>query len=128
MKTLTDSLHRASGASLWVAGGIGLLAAAGLPSGARAASPLLAEISLNIVVDAPPPPPRQEIIVGVSPGPGYAWIGGYWDGSPGHYTWVGGRWDRSPSGHGQWSAPHWDKDRDGHYHQTKGEWRDSPRH
>jgi hypothetical protein len=130
MKTHIDYLLRAPGASLRLAGGLGLLSLAALPISAFAASPFLGDISLNVVVDAPPPPLRSEVVVGVSPGPDYVWVGGYWDGSPGHYTWVGGRWDHSPHGHGQqWSAPHWDKDRDGHYHQTKGEWRDAgPRH
>jgi WXXGXW repeat (2 copies) len=129
MKTPIDYLLRAPGASLRLAGGLGLLSLAALPISASAASPFLGDISLNIVVDAPPPPPRTEVIVGVSPGPDYVWIGGYWDGAPGHYTWVGGRWDHPPHGHGQWFAPHWDKGHDGHYHQTKGEWRDpDPRH
>jgi WXXGXW repeat (2 copies) len=126
MKNRIGHLLRAPGASLRLAGGLGLLSLAALPVCASGAVPLLGDISLNIMVDAPPPPPRQEIIVGVSPGPDFVWVGGYWDGSPGHYTWVGGRWDHSPHGHGQvWLAPHWDKDRDGHYHQTKGEWREA---
>ena len=110
MKKLTIRSHRSSGTSLLLAGGLGLFAVAGLPVGANAASLILGDVSLNIMVDAPPPPLRQEAIVGVSPGP--------------DFVWVGGRWDHSPHGHGQWSAPHWDRDHDGHYHQTKGEWRD----
>jgi hypothetical protein len=108
---------------------LGAFALAGLSAPLLPASPFLADISINVAVDAPPPPPRHEIIVGVSPGPDYVWVGGYWDGAPGHYNWVGGRWDHSPHGHGQWMAPHWDRDRDGHYHQTRGEWREGePRH
>jgi hypothetical protein len=111
------------------AGGLGLLALTGLSAPSLTASTILADISINVGIDAAPPPPRHEVIIGVSPGPDFAWVGGYWDGAPGHYRWVGGHWDRAPHGHGQWFAPHWDKDRDGHWHQTKGEWRDSgPRH
>jgi hypothetical protein len=115
---------RTLGSPTRMVGGLALLSIALI-----SASTAMADLSINIQLDAPPPPPRQEVIVGVSPGPDYVWVGGYWDGSPGHYTWVGGRWDHPPHGqHGQWFAPHWDKDRDGHYHQTKGEWRDGPKH
>jgi len=134
MKHPISHLRRTPGASFRIAGGLGLLSLAGfsIPSPASA-SPILAGITIEIaipVIEAPPPPPRQEIVVGVSPGADFVWVGGYWDGSPGHYAWVGGHWDRPPHGHGHnWSPPHWDKDRDGHYHQTKGEWRDDgPKH
>ena len=123
MKHSTDCSPRTLGVPNRLAGGLALLSVAMLT-----ASTALADLSINIGVEAPPPPPRQEVIVGVSPGPGFVWIGGYWDGSPGHYTWVGGHWDRPPHGNSQWYAPHWDRDKDGHYHQTRGEWRDGPRH
>jgi hypothetical protein len=129
MKQPIVYLLRSSGASLGLAGGLGLLSLAGFSTPSTSASTILADISINIGIEAPPPAPRQEVIVGVSPGPGFVWIGGYWDGAPGHYAWVGGHWDRPPHEHSQWFAPHWDKDRDGHYHQTKGEWRDNgPKH
>jgi len=129
MKQPMNHLRRAPSASLRLAAGLGLLSLAGLPAPSASASTILAGISLNIVLEAPPPPPQRDVIVGERPGPDYVWIGGYWDGAPGHYAWVGGRWARPPHPHGQWNPPHWDKDRDGHYHQTKGEWRDSgPRH
>jgi hypothetical protein len=130
MKTPISHLLRSPGASIRLAGGLGLLSLAGFSTHSVSASPVLADISIRInvpVVEAPPPPPREEVIVGVSPGPDYVWIGGYWDGSPGHYYWVSGRWDHAPNGRGQWSAPHWDKDKDGHYHLTKGEWKDRDR-
>ncbi len=112
----------------WVAG-MGLVSAAGLMSPATsAASPLLADVSLNIGVDlAPPPPPREVVIERNRPGPDYVWIGGYWDGAPGHYVWRAGRWDHPPHPHAVWSPPRWDRDRDGHYHQVRGEWRDEER-
>jgi hypothetical protein len=113
----------APGAALRLAGGLGLLSIAGLSAPTLGASPLLADISLNISVDAPPPPPRAEVSVGVSPGPDYIWVGGFWDGTPGHYFWRAGHWDRPPHAHAAWVAPHWERDHDGHYHQIKGEWR-----
>ena len=122
-------LLRTPGASIRLAGGLGLLSLAGFSTPSAPASPALAGISIEVaipVVEAPPPPPRHEVVIGVSPGPDFLWVGGYWDGTPGHYTWVGGHWDRPPHGRGHyWSPPHWDKDSGGHYHQTKGEWRDS---
>jgi hypothetical protein len=123
MKHPIDSSPRTAGAPTRLAGGLALLSIAMLT-----ASTALAGISINVGIEGPPPPPRQEVIVGVSPGPNFVWVGGYWGGAPGHYTWVAGRWDHPPHANGQWFAPHWDKGSDGHYHQTKGEWRDSPRH
>ena len=122
MKHSIDCSPRTPGAAPRLAGGLALLSIAMFT-----ASTALADLSINIGFEGPPPPPRQEVIVGVSPGPDYIWVGGYWDGSPGHHTRVGGRWDHPPHAHGQWNAPHWDKGSDGHYHQTKGEWRDEPR-
>jgi hypothetical protein len=124
MNNPTRHFRRVRGASLRLAGAVGLLSLAGFTTPAFAGSPILGDISLNLSVDAPPPPPQSEVVIGVAPGPDYSWVGGYWDGSPGHYVWVKGRWDHAPHGHGTWAAPHWDKDSSGHYHQTKGEWRD----
>jgi hypothetical protein len=114
----------APGAALRLAGGLGLLTIAGISAPTLSASPMLADLSINLTIDAPPPPPRQEVIVERDrPGPDYIWVAGFWDGTPGHYVWVGGHWDRPPHPHAAWVAPHWEKDRDGHYHQIKGEWR-----
>jgi hypothetical protein len=120
---INDPKTIARGAALRLAGGLGLLSIAGLVAPALAASPMLADFSINLTVDAPPPPPRAEVVVGVSPGPDYIWVGGFWDGTPGHYVWRAGHWDRPPRPHAAWVAPHWEKDHDGHYHQVKGEWR-----
>lgn len=124
MKQHLNILLRAPCASIRLGAGLGLLSLAGFSAPSAMASPVLADISIGINIEGPPPPPRHEVILGVSPGPDFVWIGGYWDGAPGHYSWVRGRWARPPHAHGQWNAPHWDKDRDGHFHQTKGEWRD----
>jgi hypothetical protein len=124
MKTTLGNLLRARGASVRLAGGLGLMSLLALPVSSHAASPFLGDISLKISVDAPPPPPRPEVVIGVRPAPDYVWVGGYWDGSPGHYVWVSGHWDRPPHAHGVWVAPHWDRDHDGHYHMTRGEWRE----
>ena len=124
MKQPMNYLLRAPRASIRLAAGLGLLTLSGFCTPSISASTILADISLNINLEMAPPPPRHEVIIGISPGPDFVWIGGYWDGAPGHYAWVEGRWARPPHSHGHWNAPHWDRDRDGHYHQTKGEWRD----
>jgi hypothetical protein len=117
-------MFRSPGSRLRLAGGLGFVSMAGLAAPALSALPPLAEVSVNIVIDAPPPPPRHEVVIERDrPGPNYVWVDGYWDGAPGHYVWVAGRWDHPPHPNGKWFAPHWDKDRDGHYHMTKGEWR-----
>jgi len=83
-------------ASARLAAVLGLASLAGLVAPSARASTLFADVTLNIVLEAPPPPPHREVIVGISPGPDYIWIGGYWDGEPGHYRWVGGRWGVRP--------------------------------
>ena len=124
MKTSIKSLFPTPSPALRLAGGLGFLALGGIAAPLLSASPILADISVQIGLDAPPPPPRAEVIVQSSrPGPDYVWVAGYWDGTPGHYSWVGGHWDRPPHGHARWIAPRWEKDHDGHYHQIKGEWR-----
>jgi hypothetical protein len=103
---------------------MGLIAATGLSGTGLSASPIFADISINLQIAGPPPPRHEVIIERNRPGPDYVWVGGFWDGAPGQYSWVGGHWDRPPHPHSHWAAPHWEKDRDGHFHQVKGEWRD----
>jgi hypothetical protein len=125
MKTSLSRLLTAPGPALRLAGGLGLLSMAAYATPTLSAAPIVADISLNVNIDAGPPAPRHEVIIESGrPGPDYVWAGGYWDGSPGHYVWVTGHWDRPPHPHSEWMAPHWEKDHDGHFHQVKGEWRD----
>jgi hypothetical protein len=101
-----------------------MIAIAGLLEPQLSGSPLLADISVNLVI-AGPPPPRQEVIVERDrPHPDFVWVGGYWNGYPGHYAWAGGHWERPPHPHSHWVAPRWERDHDGRYRQVKGEWRD----
>jgi WXXGXW repeat (2 copies) len=121
---------RAHGSSLRLAGGLGLLSIAGFSSPPLVASPILADIILNIGmgIDSPPPPPRHEVIDELSrPRPYFVWVDGYWDGTPGQYVWVGGHWDLPPHPDDHWIAPKWEKDRNGKYYQIKGEWRGGDR-
>jgi len=83
MNTNIAHMFRSPASSLRIAGGLGLLSMAGISAPTLSASPLLAEVSVNIVLDPAPPPPRHEIVVERDrPGPDYLWIDGYWDGSP----------------------------------------------
>ena len=118
----------AHGPAIRLAGGLGLLSIAAMSAPPAHASPILADLSVSIGIDAPPPPPRHEIIIERDrPGPDYIWVDGYWGGAPGGYVWIAGHWERPPHRHAQWFGPRWEKDRDGHYRQTRGEWRDDDR-
>ena len=89
----------------------------------------------TVIRIGPPPPPR--VVVPVSPGPRYVWVGGYyryrgnsyvW--MPGHYVipprpyavWVPGRWERPPRPHAVWVAHTWKKRGDG-YVMVEGHWK-----
>jgi hypothetical protein len=56
---------------------------------------------------APMPAPRVVPYVPPSPGPGYAWIGGYWVPSGPSYAWRGGYWARPAYPGARWVAPHY---------------------
>jgi hypothetical protein len=122
MKAKTGNSFLRPGLSLGFAGGLSLIVLAGMSGQPASASPLLADISVNIGVDAGPPPPREEVIV-ASPGPDYIWIAGYWDGAPGHYSWTRGHWERPPHGGAHWLPPRWERGNDGHYRKVEGGWR-----
>lgn len=74
------------------------------------------------VIRVAPPPPARVGVVGVAPGPGYVWIGGYqsWNGS--RYVWVAGRWVRRPRPNAVWVAPRY-VHRGGGWVYYKGYWR-----
>jgi len=57
------------------------------------------------VIRKAPPPPARVGVVGVAPGPGYVWVGGYqrWTGTK--YVWVAGRWVRPPRPGVVWVQP-----------------------
>ena len=101
-----------------------------------------AQVSFGINI-GPPPRPRVVHVMPRSPGPGYAYIDGYWYPAGHHYKWHDGYWTRPPYEGARWVGPHhdgqqffagywegdrgrvehdhqWDKDRDnrdnGRYH------------
>jgi hypothetical protein len=68
-----------------------------------------------------PPPPRYAVM-GVAPGPGYAWTSGYWDWRGGNWGWVEGRWMRPPHRRAVWVPSEWRREGRG-YRFHRGYWR-----
>ena len=70
-----------------------------------------------------PPPPRGEVISGLSPGPNYVWVGGYWTHHrPAGWTWVPGRWTPRPRPGVVWVPGYWERHPRG-YVWVSGRWR-----
>ena len=80
--------------------------------------PTFAQVSLYI--GSAPPPLRYEVR-GTAPGPGYAWVDGYWTPNGNRYRWVGGRWDQPPYEGAHWTHPHYDHYRQG-WQLHEGHW------
>jgi outer membrane lipoprotein SlyB len=72
-----------------------------------------------VVAQAPPPPLVQTVVV--SPGPGYAWIGGEWIWN-GSWVWRAGYWAYPPYPHAVWVPGDWHRGPHGWYCRT-GHWR-----
>ena len=64
------------------------------------------------------PPPARVYAVPPAPGPGYAWVAGYWYPAGPHWAWRGGYWARRPYPGAYWVGPRWH----GH-HYYRGYWR-----
>jgi hypothetical protein len=58
----------------------------------------------EVVVDQDPPQPLVET-VGVAPGPGYIWIGGYYHWAGARWVWYRGHYDRPPHAGAVWVRP-----------------------
>lgn len=72
---------------------------------------------------APAPPPPQVVgAVGYAPGPGYAWIDGFWDLRGSQWVWVNGRWGRPPRPGAVWVADRWERHGE-HWRFQRGHWR-----
>ena len=100
-----------------------------------AASAHAGQVSIGVVIGAPPPPPRVIYAPPPPPAPAYVWVPGYWypvknryRWHEGYYTmppyegavWVGPRYDGERFFEGYWVGGrgrvehdhHWDRDRD----------------
>ncbi len=71
----------------------------------------------GVVMTAPPGEIAET--VPVAPGPGYFWIGGYWNWVGARHVWVGGHWQAYRPGYG-WVPHRWYRDGRG--------WRAAPGH
>jgi YXWGXW repeat-containing protein len=81
-------------------------------------APAFAQV--GIYIGHTPPPLRYEVRPAM-PGPGYAWVDGYWNWGGDRYVWVPGVWRRPPYEGAYWSHPHYDHyDRGWAYHE--GHW------
>lgn len=81
-----------------------------------AATPALAQISINIGIA--PPPPLVEVVPIMAPD--RAWAPGYWAWSGNEHVWVRGRPIMQREGY-KWSPDHWEKSDNG-YHRQPGFW------
>jgi hypothetical protein len=75
----------------------------------------------EVVVDTEPPPPLVET-VGIAPGPGFFWIGGYYHWYGNRWGWVAGHYERPPHRGAVWVGPRYAA-RGGHRIYVRGYWR-----
>lgn len=66
-----------------------------------------------------PPGPQVELI-GVAPGPGFFWIGGFWNWAGGRHVWNGGHWEQNRQGQ-RWAPHQWHRDGSG-WREAPGRW------
>jgi len=71
-----------------------------------------------VVAVAPPAPPVE--VVGVAPGPGYVWFGGYWNWVGGRHVWVAGHWGPGRPGY-HWVPHTWVREGGG-WRMSGGHW------
>lgn len=95
-------------------------AAAGVLAFLLSAPAAHAQISFGVRIGAPPPPLRYESRP-PAPGPGYAWVDGYYEPYRNNYRWHPGYWNRAPYEGAYYVHPHWDHYPDG-WHMHEGYW------
>ena len=66
-----------------------------------------------------PPAPQMEVIA-VAPGPGFFWIGGYWNWVGSRHVWTGGHWEAHRPGY-HWTPHQWHRDGSG-WRAAPGRW------
>ena len=66
-----------------------------------------------------PPAPQVDVVI-AAPGPGYFWIGGYWNWFGGRHSWVGGRWESQRPGY-YWAPHAWQRYGNG-WRARPGQW------
>jgi hypothetical protein len=83
------------------------------------APPMLGDLHVRIVQEAPPPRRREVVIE--RPGPRHMWIKGYWHHTGQQWSWSDGRWSEPPRAHARWVSPRYQKVRGG-YRYIPGHW------
>ena len=71
------------------------------------APPMLGDLHVRIVPEAPPPP-RHEVVI-VRPGQRYVWVKGYWHHTGQEWSWSDGRWSEPPRAHSRWVGARYKK-------------------
>jgi hypothetical protein len=75
----------------------------------------------EVTVDVEPPAPIVET-VGIAPGPGFFWIGGYYHWYGNRWGWVAGHYERPPHHGAVWVGPRYEV-RGGRRVYVRGFWR-----
>ena len=75
-----------------------------------AASAIDAQVSVGILIGAPPPP-RVVLVQPARPNDASVWVEGYWYPVGRHYKWHAGYWTRPPYEGARWVAPRHDGER-----------------
>jgi len=81
--------------------------------------------NMEYIAPSAPPAPLQEMII-AAPGPGYAWVPGFWHWQNG-WVWLPGHWAMPPRPGLNWYGPNWVPHREGewreHEEREEGRWR-----
>jgi hypothetical protein len=83
-----------------------LAAALGGAAATGTAIPAAAQVYGGIYVQIAPPAPIYETVP-AAPGPGYYWVGGYWQWNGSRYVWLRGHYAYPPYGGAVWHGGHW---------------------
>lgn len=65
------------------------------------------------------PPPARVVMQPPAPGPGYAWVNGYWHWNGGQWVWMEGQWVAQRQGY-VYVAPSWTMQGGGYVYQDGG--------
>jgi hypothetical protein len=78
--------------------------------------------SAQVWVNIAPPAPIVETRPAM-PGPGYAWVPGYYRWNGNRYVWVHGHYSHAPRPNDSWVPGHWTQGPHGRWHWREGHWR-----